>query len=144
VRGLWSGGGALWARAVAGDNDDGVDDRLLQRTAAGRWTERRWYGATRPRSVGVGAVWVSPTAEAFVATSLGVYRSASSGLAWRKTDAPVGVVALWGRASDDVYAGTQEGLLHYDGKVWSTTSYTEPVRVLGGTATEVLVGEAKP
>ena len=139
LNGLWSGGTALWARALAADGEEGVDDRLLQRGANGRWTERTWFGATRPAEVSIRAVWVSPTGDAFVATGSGVFRSSSGGASWSKAGEPGEVEALWGRSNGDVYASTRGGLLHYDGKSWSPTSYHGAASVLGGTATEVIL-----
>lgn len=139
VRTLWAGGGTLWGRAVGGDGEDGTDDHLLQRTANGRWTERKWFGTTPQGAATIRAVWVSPTGDAFVATSSGVFRSASGGASWSKTGEPADVEALWGRSNGDVYACTGDGLLHYDGKSWSATSYSGRASVIGGTATDVLL-----
>lgn len=79
VRDLWVGGGTIWGRAVGSEGVDGVDDRLLQRSASGRWTEKMWYGAKRPSTVDIHAVWVSPTGDAFVAADTGVVRSRNGG-----------------------------------------------------------------
>lgn len=49
------------------------------------------------------------------------------------------VAVLWGRSNSDVYATTARGLLHYDGKSWSPTSYTRWATVMGGTGTDVLL-----
>jgi hypothetical protein len=142
VKELWSAGGTMWGRALAPDGVDGYDDRLVQRSANGQWTERKWYGATRPGSTNIRAVWVSPTKDAFVATDGGIFRSANGGASWSKTGTEVHVDGLWGRSNTDVYATTRDGLLHYDGKAWSATSYTSRATAIGGTATDVLLGVA--
>ncbi len=142
VRALWSGGSSLWARAVTADGDNAGDDHLLQRSSSGRWVERAWFGATRPALATIKTVWVSAAGEAFVAADGGVFRSSNGGASWAKTGAPPEVGALWGRSSTDVYATTEKGLMHYDGKSWSSTKYTEPSTVLGGNATQVFVASA--
>lgn len=143
VRALWSGGGTLWARGVAKDGEEGVDDRLLQRVS-GRWTERKWFGAKRPAAAGIKALWVSPSGDAFMANYDGIYRSSNGGASWTKTSETSDAKALWGRSNNDVYAATLDGVDHYDGKKWSPTSYrsgdtAHVARVMGGTASEVLL-----
>jgi hypothetical protein len=138
VKELWSAGGTVWGRAVAGDGEDGIDDQLVKRDS-GRWTEKKWFGATRPTTAAIGAVWVSPTGDAFVSTNTGVFRSVNGGASWAKTGTPEDVESLWGRSNSDVYAATGNGLMHYDGKAWSKTSYTDRATAIAGTATAVLL-----
>ncbi len=126
----------LWAAA-----DDAQDGQvLLQRSSAGTWTDK-----SPPSDIGfrtINDVWVSSTGETFVATSDDVFRSKNAGTTWTPALAPRSVLALWGRASNDVYGATREGLAHYDGKAWSTW-YVGNVDAFTGTATEILVARKR-
>lgn len=140
VNEVWTGGGTVWGRAKAPDDQDGSNDRLLQRGANGRWSEKKFYGAKRPSEVAVRSVWVSPTGEGFVATDESVFRSSNGATSWSNTGEVAGVGALWGRSNNDVYANTAGGLMHYDGKSWSPTSYArQTMGPVGGTSTVVLL-----
>jgi hypothetical protein len=138
IKELWSGGNTLWGRALGKDGEDAVDDRLVQR-ANGKWTERKPFGATRPTSVAIRSVWVTPTGDAFVASDAGVFRSTGGGASWTKVSAATDYDGLWGRSPNDVYAATGDGVQHFDGKTWSKTSYTAEATAIGGTASELLV-----
>ncbi|HEY4176052.1 MAG TPA: hypothetical protein VGM90_04445 [Kofleriaceae bacterium] len=46
---------------------------------------------------------------------------------------------VWGRSSNDVFAGTMGELFHFDGHAWSKTGWTRDVGPLAGNAKMVLV-----
>lgn len=46
---------------------------------------------------------------------------------------------VWARGKDDVFAGYDSGLLHFDGKSWSKTDFTEAVRGLSGDGSGLYV-----
>ncbi len=139
MRELWSGGSSLWGRAT----DDDGDDHLFLRTGNGRWTERKAIGgatATGARKIDIRTMWISPTNDAFVAAGGGIYRSNGGADAWTQIGTPAGVSLIWGRSSRDLYVNASNGVLHYDGKAWTETSFTQRAVALGGTATDVLIG----
>jgi len=139
IRKLFTGNGTLWATAADRDDSDADPDHLLVRTGSGRWTEKKWFGTTKPAASTIRSVWVSPSNDAFVATDSGIYRSTGGGSAWTRSGPQTDVENLWGRSNGDVYATSATGLLHYDGKAWSPTKYTGSELVIGGTATDVIL-----
>jgi hypothetical protein len=139
IRKLHAGNGTLWATAADRDDSDADPDHLLVRTGSGRWVEKKWFGATKPVASTIRSVWVSPSNDAFVATDSGIYRSTGGGSTWARSGTQTDVENLWGRSNGDVYATSASGLLHYDGKTWTTTKYTGSEMVIGGTATEVIL-----
>ena len=139
IRKLFAGNGTLWATAADRDDSDADPDHLLVRTGSGRWTEKKWFGTTKPAASTIRSVWVSPSNDAFVATDSGIYRSTGSGSTWTRSGPQTDVENLWGRSNGDVYATSATGLFHYDGKAWSTTKYTGSELVVGGTATDVIL-----
>ena len=136
VTDLFSGpSSTLWATAVATN-----DDVLLHRSANGVWSVKTPQNGGEPLMMT--SVWTSPSGETFVAALDAVFRSKNAGATWTAEEPPYRVHDLWGRSSSDVYGGAASGLLHFDGKTWSTTSYQDRVEALTGTATEVLVVRA--
>ena len=139
IRKLYAGNSTLWATAADRDDSDADPDHLLVRTGNGRWTEKKWFGATKPVASTIRSVWVSPTNDAFIATDSGIYRSSGGGSTWTRSGTQTDIENVWGRSNGDVYATSASGLLHYDGKAWTPTKYTGSELVIGGTATEVLL-----
>lgn len=139
IRKLFAGNGTLWATAADRDDSDADPDHLLVRTGSGRWAEKKWFGATKPIGSAIRSVWVSPTNDAFVATDSGIYRSTGGGSTWTRSGTQTDVENLWGRTNGDVYATSASGLLHYDGKAWTTTKYMGSELVIGGTASDVIL-----
>lgn len=133
VKSLAIGGGSSWAVA-----SEETSDVLFERSPAGSWSRRSLGDVDGGRTMH--AVWVSPTGQVFVATDESVVRSKNKGAKWIEDEVDPPITAMWGRSGDDVYGATSKGLVHWDGKRWSATSYTQPVTAISGTATEVLVG----
>jgi hypothetical protein len=130
---FFTGGSAVWALGT----DASSRDVILQRSAAGTWaikTPEPDSGTSNIRSA-----WVSPTGDVFVATDDGIARSSNGGTTWSTQETADPIDALWGRSNSDLYGASTSGLLRYDGKKWSDTSYSDAVTALSGTATEVLV-----
>ena len=135
VSGLCGGGSSIWGVG----EDRSARPALLQRTANGAWVVKTPAASVTGHS-SVHAGWVSPGGQAFFATDGAVIGSANAGWAVSPTPEPVDI--LWGRSSTDVYGASPAGLLHYDGKRWSETSYGGRIDALAGTPTEVLVVRA--
>lgn len=69
----------------------------------------------------------------------GVLRSRNAGATWTTDEPPFDVYDSWGRSSNDVYGRSLVGVLHYDGKTWSTTPYDGRSEAFTVTASELLV-----
>lgn len=134
VLALYGGGGALWAVG----EDPYMKESLLRRAPAGGWTTRSPDLQGNP--LVVRSFWVSPSGEAFLGSTGSVLRSKDAGSTWTEEPRPDAVTALWGRSSSDVYALEGGGLVHFDGKRWSSIDAQLPgAQSLAGTASEVLV-----
>ncbi|MCW5835698.1 MAG: hypothetical protein KIS78_25080 [Labilithrix sp.] len=132
VTSLFGGGSTLWALG----QDAASRQVLLHRSARGAWSVRTPAGDAGAESIL--DVWTSPTGDTFVATDARVLRSTRGG-PWKELEAPGVVTALWGRSSADVYGASLTGLLHYDGKAWSETSYVGRVGAVSGAESRVLI-----
>lgn len=128
---LWSAGSAgTWGFAF-----DNVKTRVLFRSPSGAWAER----AAPPGGLeDTPSVWATPSGETFFGTQDGVFRTDSRGTTWTHIGEPGAVMALWGRAENDVFALTPSGLSHYDGKWW-LGAFVGKAQLLGGTAESVVL-----
>lgn len=134
VLSLYGGGGALWAVG----EDQYTKESLLRRAPAGGWSTKSPDLEGNP--LVVRSFWVSPSGEAFLGSTGSVLRSKDAGATWTEEPRPDAVGALWGRSSTDVYALEGSGLVHFDGKRWSSIDAELPgAQSLAGTASEVLV-----
>jgi len=133
---LSAGSSSAWALG----EDDGSQDVLLQRRGDGTWTIKT--PARDAALTSLHALWVAPGGEIFLATDDGMLRSANNGATWSEQEMIDPATVIWGRSGTDAYAASVSGLLHYDGKAWSRTSYSGKTLALGGTAKDVLVVRA--
>ncbi|MDB4946618.1 MAG: hypothetical protein JWP97_6152 [Labilithrix sp.] len=142
---LWSGKNTVLLAADAAEEGHEAESRLYQRSAGGRWTERRWWGAgPHPSDDVVDAAWIGARSEIFLATARGIYRSTDGGASFANTTPSndgFTATGLWGRSASDVFAATTAGVKHWDGKTWSDTPYTGRALAISGNATDVYVLE---
>ena len=138
---LFNGPASVWAIGSNTKDDKQLTSTRVFERLGGRWLERRWWGNGARPDERVETVWVTPTNDAFVGTTGGIYRSTGGGAAFTKTPDPLEIVgiprSLWGRSSTDVFAATADGLLHFDGKGWAYTPYRHDAMAVTGTKTDV-------
>lgn len=131
---LYGGGSSLWG---VGEDEDSKEV-LLHRAPTGAWSTKT--PTLEGSTLIVRSLWVSPGGETFVGTSSSVLRSKDGGASWTEVPRPDAVVSLWGRSSTDLYSLEGSGLVHFDGKIWSSINDDLPgAQSLTGTPTEVLV-----
>ncbi len=116
---------------------------LRARSTSGTWT-------AKPISLGddavmrIAGVWVAPgSADLFLYGSRErkVMHTKNGGDSWTATEMPGEPRGMWGRSATDVYALTDDGVLHFDGKEWLEAARTSVAETawIGGTPTEVLL-----
>jgi hypothetical protein len=145
------GGGALfhfdgtdWVRASSVPigalrdvwNDD-VGGRALAVGANGSLVSKvdgGWEPVPTSTSEHLTAVWGAPTGEAFAAGTSGVCLH-FDGVTWNelRLGADVQFTSIWGTARDNVYMGSNSGLWHFDGTVWSNIGILGYVSGVWGT-----------
>jgi hypothetical protein len=111
----------------------GNDGTILRRVKAGTWEAQGTKGGQHT------SVWLASPTDMYVAGSV-LLHSKGDGH-WEKVALPVHAQArrVWGRSAADIYVGTLGGLLHWDGKAWSTTEWKQEADCVSGNATAVLV-----
>jgi hypothetical protein len=96
---------------------------------------------------GAHAVWSSSPTDVFVGQNLpSLQRFDGSAWAPMTTPSPSPIYGLWGTAANDVFAATDNVMLHFDGSGWTSTTPLTPNRLIavwGSSATDVFAVGAK-
>jgi hypothetical protein len=149
------GGGALfhfdgtdWTRASSDPNmgilrdvwNDEIGDHAFAVGTSGFLVSRiegQWERVPTATKESLSAVWGAPTGEVFVAGEGGVCLH-FDGVAWNELSlgANLQFTSIWGAARDDVYMGSNSGLWHFDGAVWSNIGVLGYVSGVWGTNAE--------
>jgi hypothetical protein len=95
---------AIYAMAAPPPSRGAAWEKILEAPGA-----RDWFSS----------VWAADSGEWFVGGGEGMARSGPLGVQWEKTSGAV-ILGIFGQAADDVFAvGTDELILHFDGRTWA-------------------------
>jgi hypothetical protein len=111
-----------------------------------RYDGSSWHQVGPPdaRHLSLHGIWVAARDRVFTWGStdggLGSALWRYDGSTW-ETELNVSPSTVWGRSRDDVFAGTAEGTLHFDGQTWTSIGGPASPMAYHGTATDLLVLE---
>jgi hypothetical protein len=111
-----------------------------------RYDGSSWHqvGPPEARYLSLHGIWVAARDRVFTWGStdggLGHALWRYDGSTWER-ELTVAPSTVWGRSRDDIFAGTAEGTLHFDGQTWTSIGGPASPMAYHGTATDLLALE---
>jgi hypothetical protein len=108
-----------------------------------RYDGSSWERVPPPGDVSLWGLWVAAPDRIYVEGYYRVHHPTTLNALWRfngtawEEELTVHVSTLWARSRDDIFAGTSEGTLHFDGHTWTSIGGPASPVALHGTATDL-------
>jgi hypothetical protein len=107
--------------------------KILHRSGPGAWLDESMTGGKLTQ------IYAASARDIYLVGHR-LMHSSGDGM-WHAVELPTRaeVTTVWGRGGNDVFAGTMDGVFHWDGKRWSPTGWPHDSETIAGNATTVLV-----